>query len=332
MAARKEVGKERTRSKSEKAEKIEKSERDGNGKPDSQGKLDTMITHINKSSSISDLIASMNMFNSKLDKMVSTDYIDKALKKLVTEDFVKSKLNELRDELTADIKHQIKSEVDKVNDKLGSINLSLEQQATEIEGLKSAKSDMLTSLEKLRLENKTLKKENSDLKESLQQREIKLKAHEHDINDLEQYTRMNSVRIYGVDDRDRYESSSKTAEVVINLINTKLELSLQQMDVDVAHRLGRFRTDGNRPIICKFVSRETKGKVIKARRKLKGSPVVIREDLTLKNAKLLETVTGRPEIKKAWSDDGKIIALLHSGEKVKINLQTDLDGLLYDTQ
>lgn len=111
------------------------------------------------------------------------------------------------------------------------------------------------------------------------------------------------------------------------MINTKLDIPVQISQIDVAHRLGSFRHDGNRPIICKFLSRETKVKTLRARRKLKSSAALIREDLTKKNAKLLETVSARPEVKSAWSDEGKILAPLHTGRKPRVDLHSDLDRL-----
>lgn len=175
------------------------------------------------------------------------------------------------------------------------------EQATDIEELKSTASDLQADLEKSKKENEKLirLKTNAELKELVTEREVKLRVHEKELNDLEQYTRRNSVRVYGIQDTNRLETSEHTAKLVANLINTKLDMSVKISQIDLAHRLGSFRHDGNRPIICKFLSRETKVKTLRARRKLKGSAVVIREDLTKKNAKLLETVSAMPEVKSA---------------------------------
>lgn len=91
--------------------------------------------------------------------------------------------------------------------------------------------------------------------------------------------------------------------------------------------MGRFNKDSNRPVICKFVSRFTKHEVIKARRVLKNTAVVIREDLTLQNAKLLERTNACDSVRAAWSDEGKIIALLNNNKKTVVDMKTDLDRL-----
>ena len=105
-------------------------------------------------------------------------------------------------------------------------------------------------------------------------------------------------------------------------------MSISSRDVDTAHRLGPIRQDGNRPVIFKFVSRVTKHAVIRSRKKLKGSATIIREDLTLKNAKLLETVSRKEEVQSAWSDEGRVIALLQNGRKVRVGLDVNLNRRL----
>ena len=56
------------------------------------------------------------------------------------------------------------------------------------------------------------------------------------------------------------------------------------------------------------MSRTLRNDVMKNRKMLKGSELVIREDLTLKNAKLLEDASAVPNVKAAWSDQGKVLS------------------------
>ena len=59
------------------------------------------------------------------------------------------------------------------------------------------------------------------------------------------------------------------------------------------------------------------------RKKLKGTGIVIVEDLTLKNQKLLSKTRDAAKVKSAWSSDGRIIALVGaSGGKNITNLIT----------
>lgn len=192
---------------------------------------------------------------------------------------------------------------------------------------KNTVSDMETNIGKLETEQARLRAENMKIREQLKEREIKLTSQAEQLNNLEQYTRRNSVRIYGITDNSQMETYTETAKVVVKLISNKLQIPVSLSDIDIAHRLGRFDKNANRPIICKFVSRMKKEDVLKARRKLKGTAVVIREDLTIQNAKMLESVSHNDCVKAAWSDDGKNIAPLKNDKKVVITSRTDIEYL-----
>jgi hypothetical protein len=276
-------------------------------KPEKQAKIDTMYTPVRSESAekqpnLEDLLSMINSMDRNVKKLASQEYIEKSLKKLVTEQFVNEKLKTLKE----DLGKEIKTEVDKVYEQLQNLN-----------------SDIIKIMDNIEKENERITKKNDELEEKLQERERRLKDHEVRLNNIEQYTRRNSVRIYGIEDTDKDESISKSRSLVIKMLKDKLEIDIKPTEIDIAHRLGKYQEDGIRPIICKFVSRTLKKEVIGVRRKLKGSKVVIREDLTAKNAKLLETVSAREEVSTAWSDDGKIIALLLNGKKVRFDIETD---------
>ena len=82
----------------------------------------------------------------------------------------------------------------------------------------------------------------------------------------------------------------ETSAKVAGILSTKLGISVEFRDIDIAHRMGRFLEEGNRPIICKFITRSKKFEVIKSRKKLKSSPIVIKEDLTRRNIQRVQEV------------------------------------------
>ena len=157
------------------------------------------VIHINKDSSITELINSINNFDQKLNSLASTEYMDKCLHKLVTEDIAKKMIDGLRD----DISKQIKTEIDKVQ--MRKVKTKLAEQATETLELKNTHSDMQVKMEKLTNDNETLLIRNKDLQEQIRQKSDYLKRHDIELNDIEQYTRHNSIRLYGVNDLDRNE-------------------------------------------------------------------------------------------------------------------------------
>jgi len=65
-----------------------------------------------------------------------------------------------------------------------------------------------------------------------------------------------------------------TIKLVLKVLIDKLNICLSTADKDITHTVGRFLTDGNRQIVCKYASRFTKHEVIKVRRLLKGTAKV----------------------------------------------------------
>ena len=176
-----------------------------------------------------------------------------------------------------------------------------------------------TSLDNAQIKTRIIK----ELKEMLHSMNERL-------NDLEQYTRRNNIRIYGLNDRDKDESAQETTYAVLNFLREKLEIGLKPGDIDIAHRIGRFQSNWNRIVICCFVSRTQRNEVMKKRSALKGTQFVIKEDLTRRNAKLLEKTSELENVQSVWSDQGKIIALLKNGTQtgkkntMVVTLSTDL--------
>lgn len=147
----------------------------------------------------------------------------------------------------------------------------------------------------------------------------------HHINELEQYSRRNCLRISGV----KEETNEECSHLVQNIACQNLGIDLSPADIDRAHRLGPQRNDGKaRQIIVKFTSYDARSRLIHARRKLKGTSIVIREDLTKQNQALLLEVKKNKHVKSVWSNDGKVMALVNKGGreyKKKIIKIDDLD-------
>ncbi|KAH3837792.1 hypothetical protein DPMN_111193 [Dreissena polymorpha] len=106
------------------------------------------------------------------------------------------------------------------------------------------------------------------------------------------------------------KSSISVTEQVSSLLSTKLGLKVAKEDIDVAHRLGKFNRDKARPVIVKFVRRQTKSDVMRNAKLLKGSVSFLNEDLTKLSAEVLASVRLKdPEnLERAWSFEGKLYA------------------------
>ena len=107
-------------------------------------------------------------------------------------------------------------------------------------------------------------------------------------------------------------------EIVMDVLNTKLDAGLSQRDVGRTHRVGRSRKGGKkpRPIIVRFLSYRQRKSVFDVKRKLKGLKIVITESLTKTRYALLQrciNIFGKYEV---WSYDGRIYCKTRDGKKV----------------
>lgn len=267
-----------------------------------------------------------------MDKMVTVDYFQKQFEKLITEEFLIAKVEQLKQSM----KTYIGKELDKIKESVNTSIKTLEDRVdaadTKAEDLEQRIKSLEDELDTVKETNRRLESRQIDHEGELNSLKYATKTREIQHNDLEQYTRSNNIRIFGLDDRNKDETADETTEIVLKFCSNKLNIDLRDRDIDIAHRLGKFQTDGNRPVICRFVTRSNKMLVMRNRRKLKGTQFVIKEDLTRKNQKLLLDVMEVENVKTAWSDQGKIIALLEDedgdlakdGPKQVVTLRTDL--------
>ena len=129
---------------------------------------------------------------------------------------------------------------------------------------------------------------------------------ERDLNDLEQYGRRNSLRIHGVPESEK-EDADELIKTIKTIAKDKLDIELQDMDIDRTHRIGRA-SDKPRSILVKFTSYRARNILIKQRRKLKGSKISIHEDLTKRNQELLMKTSKQLGVVSTWSQDGRVYA------------------------
>ena len=192
--------------------------------------------------------------------------------------------------------------------------------STEINKLKNV---MLATQE----ENRQLKREITTVKrENLQLRDD-LIYNKNRINDLEQYSRRNSIRIFGLPEESN-ESHYECQCKVLNLVNDRLQVSMNENDIDAIHRTGTNRDGRPRGIIIKFVRRTLKEKVMSFNKMLKGSGIVITEDLTKSNLALFHAVKDNSNVLHAWTVNGKVFAIKDDGSKLEVNHKDQINDQL----
>ena len=94
---------------------------------------------------------------------------------------------------------------------------------------------------------------------------------------------------------------------MLDLCNNKLGIAIGPECIDRAHRLGTpdstVHKDGARPqpIIVKLTSYRARQDVFMAKRRLKGTKVVITENLTRRRIDLLNRAKGLQSVNAAWT-------------------------------
>ena len=157
-----------------------------------------------------------------------------------------------------------------------------------------------------------LETENRQLKEQIQSQDKCLQNLSNKYNGLDQYLRSKTVRIYGI----KEQKNENLYQVVEELIEKKLDVKINGK-IENCYRPGKIDDKKMRPIVVHFAYLEDKKLVYGNKRKLKGKAIVIREDLTQENVKILKFSIEKINKKgKIWTSDGRIFATLNDGNAI----------------
>ena len=124
----------------------------------------------------------------------------------------------------------------------------------------------------------------------------------------------NNIKILGLE-KDPHED---TRLAVCNLLKTKLGMVIKGQDIDAAHPLPKMAGQEEKApnIIVRFTRRNFKFEVLQRRKQLKDSAIVIVEDLTSMNVKLMNRIRSH----RSHSFSSKISIFLKMMNKSLINL------------
>ena len=139
------------------------------------------------------------------------------------------------------------------------------------------------------------------------------------MSDLEQYQRRNNVRIFGIAEQE----NENCDQSVLNVLRNQLKLQdFDINDIGRCHRVGVKRPGSRRPIIVQFSTYRRREVVIRNRKLLKGTNVVIREDLTSRRLSLMKAAVNKYGYKNVWTVlDGRI--MVSDAGKVKCVCNVD---------
>lgn len=158
-----------------------------------------------------------------------------------------------------------------------------------------------------------LKQQVSVLEERLRKAEVGKNKYD----ELEQYQRRNNIRVFGVPE----SSGEKTDDLLVQLFHEKMGVQVTLEQIDRSHRVGRRSeqqegsTARNRPIIVKFTSYRDRQRVFTAKKKLKGSGIIVVEDLVPSRRELLLKATEKYGRGNTWTLDGRVMWVDGNGKR-----------------
>ena len=159
-----------------------------------------------------------------------------------------------------------------------------------------------------------------------------VKELEAKIEDLEQYSRRNCLILGGYEEKKQENTDS----IVQDTIREKLKVELTLDDIERTHRSGgrRKQEEGSepaasRPIIIKFCSYRKRQEVFTRKKLLKGSGLVLMENLTQTRFNLFRKVKEVVGLKNCWTSDGRIYAVRQQDQKVVVITKIEDLGSLY---
>ena len=86
-----------------------------------------------------------------------------------------------------------------------------------------------------------------------------------ELDRLQQYSRRENIRVFGIADT----ADEKTNDIIVKVAGD-MGVDITERDISVSHRIGQKTGTKPRPIIAKFVRRDTKTAIMRNKRNLKG--------------------------------------------------------------
>ena len=157
-----------------------------------------------------------------------------------------------------------------------------------------------------------------------------IKLNKYETDRLQQYSRRESIRINGI--CDGVGDSEDDIVDFITEVGNKIDVPLKRDDISVAHHVGKSQ-HGSRPVLAKFISRNTRDKLVKNRKKLKDlteHTIYINDDLTPLRAKLFSYGKKLENVKRVSTHNGVIHCNTTRDDHIVIETPDDLFKLGVD--
>lgn len=149
--------------------------------------------------------------------------------------------------------------------------------------------------------------------------EIKLDSAYIRIDDLEQRSRCKILRVYGLPDNNKIRAEEELSK----MCSTKLNVPVTLSDLNYSYFSKNFK-NGQSALVVSFDSKKMRDDIFSNKAKLKGTKIVIKEDLTPYRHKLYLEASKKYGVANVWTSYGKIIFKDEDGKIHKIHQLGDI--------
>ncbi|CAG9812893.1 unnamed protein product [Phaedon cochleariae] len=190
-------------------------------------------------------------------------------------------------------KEFIETIVDNVTE---AIVKTLDKRFTDLENsVASLKSDFDSAQHKIAEKTQSLENTMSDETRKREEAEMKLEY-------SDQLSRQTSLRIFNL----REMSKENTRTELIDLFNSKMGMKLKSEDIEICYRVGKQNNKHSRCTYLKLSNIAVKQNIYAKKKMLKGTGIVVKEDLTKKKVDLVNQIAEKIGFKNVWPENGKI--------------------------
>lgn len=131
---------------------------------------------------------------------------------------------------------------------------------------------------------------------------------EQKVDILQQQAKNNNIRLMGVKEIE----NENTSNIVKELFTNKLKTSVNN-EIVAAYRVGKTNNNRPRHIVVTFNDTKIRNTIYNSKKLLKGTSIVMKEDLTVERLKLVKEASDKYGFKNVWTLNGTIFVKTENG-------------------
>lgn len=159
---------------------------------------------------------------------------------------------------------------------------------------------------------------------SLQTLQQQIDQQAKQIDKMEMRSRRKMLLVHGIPESKSEDVSSCLLKLFTDHVHT---VEVTAVSITKCHRMGRYNSNKDRPIIVKFNDSALRDKIWYAKTAFKGTGVTLSEFLTSCRHETLMEARKRFGVAKCWSKEGIIIVMAPDGSRHRASCTMDLDAI-----